>query len=60
MLNLYLSLIGERMSGDREATIDCSVSIHLDAGNDEVRPSGYNPMTEYLMGSQQREPWTIS
>lgn len=60
MLSFQLSLIGERMLGDREVKIDRSMSVRLDAGNDKVRPLGYNPMTEYPIGSQQKEPWTIS
>lgn len=60
MLSFHLSLIGERMSGDRKVTIDRSVSIRLDVGNDKVHPLGYNPMTKYPTGSQQREPRTIS
>lgn len=59
MLSFHLSLIGERMSGDRKVTIDRSVSVRLDVGNDKVHPLGYNPMTKYPTGSQQREPRTF-
>ena len=47
MLSFHLSLVGESMSGDREATNDCSLSVRLDVGDDEVRLSSYDPMTEY-------------
>ena len=43
------------MSSDKEATSDHSLLVRLDVGNDEVCPSGYDPMTKYPMSSQERE-----
>lgn len=54
MLSFHLSLVGESMSGYREATSDCSL-VRLDADDDKVRPSGHDPLTEYLTGFQERE-----
>ena len=51
MLSFHLLFVGERMLGDKEATSVHSLSVHLDAGNDKVCPSGYDPMTEYSTGS---------
>ena len=39
------------MSSDKEATSDHSLLVCLDVGNDEVCPSGYDPMTKYPMSS---------
>ena len=51
MLSFHLSFVGERMSSDKEATSDHSLLVRLDVGNDEVCPSGYDPMMEYPMSS---------
>ena len=56
MLSFHLSLVGEKMSGDREATSDYSFLVRLDAANDKVRLSSYDLMTEYQMSSQEKGP----
>lgn len=47
MLSFHSSLVDERMSGDREAIGDRSLSVRLDAGDDGACPSGYSPLTKY-------------
>lgn len=46
------------MSDDWEATSNCSLLVHLDAGEDGVYQSGYAPLTEYQANPQEREPTT--
>ena len=55
MLSFHSSLVSERMSGDREAISDRSLSVRLDAGDDGVYLSGYAPLTEYEANPQERE-----
>ena len=47
MLSFYLSLVGERMLGDREAMSDRSLSVRLDVADNVVHLSSYDPMTKY-------------
>ena len=54
MLSFHSSLVSERMSGDREAISDRSLSVRLDAGDDGVYLSGYAPLTEYEANPQER------
>ena len=54
MLSFHSSLVSERMSGDREAISDRSLSVCLDVGDDGVYLSGYAPLTEYEANPQER------
>ena len=55
MLSFHSSLVSERMSGDREAISDRSLSVRLDVGDDGVYLSGYAPSTKYEANPQERE-----
>ena len=55
MLSFHSSLVSERMSGDREAISDRSLSVRLDVGDDGVYLSGYAPSTKYEANPRERE-----
>ena len=55
MLSFHSSLVSERMSGDREAISDRSLSVCLDVGDDGVYLSGYAPSTKYEANPRERE-----
>ena len=55
MLSFHSSLVSERMSSDREAISDRSLSICLDVGDDGVYLSGYAPSTKYEANPRERE-----